>query len=935
MTDPTSVDIVAFSGDITSEDDVQNPRNWKFQRNGLHAVHWMSNGCILFNDLRHYQPTAWLSMWFPYPFDVVGEIEYTTLHQYMNAGCIDWKTKKHVTKKKQFAYLLTTISDEEAYSFIEYIRHTRHKTTPAPVKPLSFPDVDMDLFLQSFESSDSYVENRLQQGLSHRFATQQMQDALVSTGDAVLVYHTVTDGRFGSGGATRLRRSGVFIDSMHVRNEERDFIPQNRLGVELMKLRDKIRGTSIARPISTSHILTISPPSNINFRNTYPLAWVFTETSNTMSAAAAGSPSSSSSSSSSRFPAFVPVVYLKRHDIEKPFTGNPKDKDDATNWNTDMVLSVEDLKTCGYIEHDCLLFHAFRDYEYTYFLCNFYPSPITVEDYTYPTVEHAFQFGKFLHSEPRPDDSNLGKVHTYFCNLSPSNAARLPKYIQEIKNGTRANTTASNGADIGKIPDEAIQILMSHDQIQRKWIKEGLREAFMTAALLQKFKEGSRLAEMLIATHPFILVEHSSHADEVWTTAGDTAVFKNGSTPNKKNKLGKMLMEVRAGLMESADAIPPGTAVIISPARDANKSNPSQQVYLPLTCFRKHEEAKSTTPLPADAIDDDDDDDEDKMKETSEEMALRLQAEETIPGHEQEDKPKKHRPLRSVRFASPPSTSSSSSSSESTEEPASQSNVLLSAFVLDKTNIPQNGTIAHDLFKSVKVQSHVKWATFKTMTLDVIADLGYSIVVVMNDFADKSSKNMLDLLQPYRGGALILVKMTICDNEAHLAQLASELRQSVTEPWFHICVHKSTEKGIQWCLPGFEKTTTTHKADVFMKETIRQAISRLQGQCLLNLYAQTKPVSEFVSDRRTQYLNDTDAEKEPEIDPEPLFMDTVAELKSRIASRGSKTDVIYSANPVNHKAEDVYFHYAWRALVQGSRDTHTTQKMNGLLSQSS
>ena len=46
------------------------------------------------------------------------------------------------------------------------------------------------------------------------------------------------------------------------------------------------------------------------------------------------------------------------------------------------------------------------------FLSNFYPSPITIEDITYPTVEHAFQAAKTLdHTHNHHARNNRNKIH--------------------------------------------------------------------------------------------------------------------------------------------------------------------------------------------------------------------------------------------------------------------------------------------------------------------------------------------------------------------------------------------------------------------------------------------------------------------------------------------------------------------------------------------
>jgi len=128
--------------------------------------------------------------------------------------------------------------------------------------------------------------------------------------------------------------------------------------------------------------------------------------------------------------------------------------------------------------------------EYSW-LSNFYPCRIVYEDYTYQSVEHAFQASKSVF------DSDRYKI-------------------------SDSNLTAGQVKKLGRT-----------FQLRPDWEEVKLR--IMMELLLIKFAWGTDLAKKLLATDNAELVEGNHWHDYFW-----------GICNNKgENKLGKMLMQVR------------------------------------------------------------------------------------------------------------------------------------------------------------------------------------------------------------------------------------------------------------------------------------------------------------------------------------------------------------------------------------------------------
>ncbi len=138
-------------------------------------------------------------------------------------------------------------------------------------------------------------------------------------------------------------------------------------------------------------------------------------------------------------------------------------------------------------------FYAVGD-EYGCF-SNFYPAPVRLKGKAWPTTEHYFQAQKFA-------------------------GTRHEQAVREAK-------TPMLAARMGR--DRALPL-------RRDW--EAVKDAVMRDAVRAKFEQHADLREVLLATGEARLVEHTEN-DSYWGDGGD------GSG---RNRLGEILMEVRAAL---------------------------------------------------------------------------------------------------------------------------------------------------------------------------------------------------------------------------------------------------------------------------------------------------------------------------------------------------------------------------------------------------
>jgi ribA/ribD-fused uncharacterized protein len=145
------------------------------------------------------------------------------------------------------------------------------------------------------------------------------------------------------------------------------------------------------------------------------------------------------------------------------------------------------------------------------------------------TNEVAKSFGNFFVDRRNPITLNIrGKDHTFQCAEAAFHAQKFPSYEAEYEN--------VDG-------DEALQLARLHqDKLPADWHTGG-KDRAMLAVLRQKFKRGSALAKLLVASGDAYLVEHrpkrSKSKDTYWS---------DGHDGTGTNMLGQMLMQIRGEL---------------------------------------------------------------------------------------------------------------------------------------------------------------------------------------------------------------------------------------------------------------------------------------------------------------------------------------------------------------------------------------------------
>lgn len=152
------------------------------------------------------------------------------------------------------------------------------------------------------------------------------------------------------------------------------------------------------------------------------------------------------------------------------------------------------------------------------FLSNFEPAEVKYGRYTFPTVENAYQFAKL------PKDKMTIEVFRKFSQAHPAQAKRYGRALKE-KDGLFR-------------PD---------------W--EQIKEKVMRHLLEQKFAI-PELRDKLLATGDAELIEGNLHHDNEWGDCRCDQVpkdqrkygHKRSCLTTGRNKLGKMLMEIRAAL---------------------------------------------------------------------------------------------------------------------------------------------------------------------------------------------------------------------------------------------------------------------------------------------------------------------------------------------------------------------------------------------------
>lgn len=153
------------------------------------------------------------------------------------------------------------------------------------------------------------------------------------------------------------------------------------------------------------------------------------------------------------------------------------------------MISSDDL--FGSTSPDILEFHG----EYR-FLSNFWPAAVTLDEVTYPSIEHAYQAAKTLDPAERAS----------FVGCAAGQAKRLGRSIS----------------------------------LRSDW--DAIKDAVMRDLVAQKFAPGRPLAQRLLATGAARIIEGNTWGDTYWGMCGGRGL----------NKLGEMLMAQRAHLHQLA-----------------------------------------------------------------------------------------------------------------------------------------------------------------------------------------------------------------------------------------------------------------------------------------------------------------------------------------------------------------------------------------------
>jgi ribA/ribD-fused uncharacterized protein len=146
---------------------------------------------------------------------------------------------------------------------------------------------------------------------------------------------------------------------------------------------------------------------------------------------------------------------------------------------------------------DVIHFYSVRD-EYGCF-SNFAPYPVRMDGQLWPTSEHWFQAQKFAGTPA--EETMQAAIHR---ERSPTIAARLGRSRRQ--------------------------------PIRRDW--QSVRDDVMRRVVRAKFEQHADIRAVLLGTGDAVLVEHTEN-DDYWGDGGD------GSG---RNRLGQILMEVRAAL---------------------------------------------------------------------------------------------------------------------------------------------------------------------------------------------------------------------------------------------------------------------------------------------------------------------------------------------------------------------------------------------------
>ncbi len=151
---------------------------------------------------------------------------------------------------------------------------------------------------------------------------------------------------------------------------------------------------------------------------------------------------------------------------------------------------------------------------------NFYPSPIVIDGYRWPTVEHYFQAQKFI----SPQGTTSPRSIEYAALIASQNTPGKAKIL--------AGQKTAGGYQWRQ---ELNKIINSYTDVKIRPDWESVKDNVMRKAVFNKFLQNPNLWALLNSTGDRYLAEHTTR-DSYW---GD------GGTGTGKNRLGQILMETR------------------------------------------------------------------------------------------------------------------------------------------------------------------------------------------------------------------------------------------------------------------------------------------------------------------------------------------------------------------------------------------------------
>ena len=154
---------------------------------------------------------------------------------------------------------------------------------------------------------------------------------------------------------------------------------------------------------------------------------------------------------------------------------------------------------------------------------NYYPSPIIVNNFSYPTVEHFFHTQKFLGQDMTPRSQQYAGL---IASQSTPNKAKILAR-QEIGGGYKWRTDLND-------------VIRSYPDVQIRADWDLVKDEVMRSGVYHKFLQNPQLWAVLNSTGDYALAEHTSR-DSYWGDGG------NGTG---LNKLGQILVGVRTLLRQ-------------------------------------------------------------------------------------------------------------------------------------------------------------------------------------------------------------------------------------------------------------------------------------------------------------------------------------------------------------------------------------------------